>query len=781
MPVTVSGNGTPGSPYTLTGTLAGVYTVTEPLVGVIITGNAKWGATVTVSGGSSSATATADPYSGRFEVSVCLTPNGTNMLSITAMDGTGTSQATVVSVPAPGTTSPQQLTVVPAAPMPPKLEIQTPATPPPGTQVVMATANQALVYAYTLTDMYGNQIPNDNVTVTTNMPAATIGAVDTQYTDSTGNVWYQGDLLNFVRSGTWAVNAHIAGTTQTASQKIVINPDPTTLAAMLTLTPNNITQVGAPITYQVKVIDAFGNVDTSAVASNFSFALSPTPPVAATCNSASCTTAPVATSGTITFPVGDAGIYEITAQFSGTPAVLSASQFVSVINAPIPPTLTITSPTASLVSGTLNSIPIQLQIHFNSPGGGTVEGFATGAVNASFPPQAVGQTVCGSGPPCPTQFSFNPAGFNQAQPASETITVIATDGTTGASITESVTFTVDLAQNIQAPGHTVTIVARAGASGAAPMISSPEGLTTFGAAATGTLYVANFTPGNVLSIPLGGPFPVVASNVSTFATAGAVTDAQLQPLSTALGTYPPAAFEGLFLGGAGAMTNLRLASNTGVVTSMGGTPITSIISTAYQAAPPMMGSPRLFASDNTNQRVQVVDPNPMNATYGTSQVALNLGAMVHAGVTYYVNAATTTTRVVVADAAASSVRICDIGNTNTPATWGTSCTANEGYVAQAGMGATLQEPRAVAIGPATGRIYVTSHANGRVNQYNQASASCPALAALGTATAGSCPETSIATGFQAPFGITFDSAGNLYVSDTVLNLIVQIAPNGAPF
>jgi hypothetical protein len=50
---------------------------------------------------------------------------------------------------------------------------------------------------------------------------------------------------------------------------------------------------------------------------------------------------------------------------------------------------------------------------------------------------------------------------------------------------------------------------------------------------------------------------------------------------------------------------------------------------------------------------------------------------------------------------------------------------------------------------------------------------------MGVATAGSCPVVVIASGFTAPYGIAFDAAMNMYVSDSALNAVVQIPPGAA--
>ena len=113
------------------------------------------------------------------------------------------------------------------------------------------------MYVYTVVDMYGNQIPQPLVTVTTNMPGAVVSPVDTQAptpaaTPTTRACWSTSSRAR-TRPGTspptWRA-------TLTQIKSILIGADQTALVARLTLS-NNITQVNNPLNYKVVVSDGY--------------------------------------------------------------------------------------------------------------------------------------------------------------------------------------------------------------------------------------------------------------------------------------------------------------------------------------------------------------------------------------------------------------------------------------------------------------------------------------------------------------------------------------------
>lgn len=774
IPVSVTGT---SSPFTLAGTLAGTYTVSAPLVGVILTGNAKWGSTVTVSGGAMPVTTVADPYSGRWEASVCLNPTTANSLSVTATDGAGTSQATAVNITAPATTAPAVLTVTPAAAMPPTLQIQTATSQPPGTTVAMATANQQLVYAYTVTDMFGNQLQSNNVTVTSNMPSSMVGAVDTQYVDTMGNTWYQGNLVNFVQSGTWTIAAHVAGTTQTSTQNIVINPDPTTLAAILTLTPN-ITQVGNPLNYSIRVVDAYGNANTAALG-RMSLTFSPVQATAPTCLPGTCAApVPVVTNGTgagtISFPA--AGIIQVMASFSGTPAVVPASQFVSVINAPIPPTLNILQPLSTDVDPTSAGIPIQLQVGFNNATNNTITIISSGGINQTNIFPNVGQNICNPLPgalpiplaTCPATLTLNPN--NVLNAVNQTVTVIATDGTTGATMTKSVTFQINPIKNIVTPGgRTPSAIAQGGLFGV------PMGLNTYGV--SNSLYVADSGSSTIWQFSLASTFPITPANNNVLSSGlSNPSDVQLRPNSGALGTYPPAAYQGLFVGTSN-NNNFQVIDPTNtMITSFGG--VTNVRTSYYMKPVTLAASiPAVLFAARPGNRVLVMDPVSGSDLTAAGGLTFNGNLSEPWGVVAAVNG-TTSIRVFAANSGDNTVRVCDVGN-NMPSNWAGNCnvTANLGVINNAGS-SRLNQPRAMAFS-ASKKLYVVSQGRGEVLSYDLSTLTC-AAGGCACPTAG-CAETVVASGFNQPNGITFDAAGNMYVSDERFRMVVQVAPGATAF
>ena len=824
----------PAAPY--------VDPVTSPtsLTQQDITGYAKFGSTVTIEGGAAVATTTADPYVGRFRATVMLKPMATNTLSVTAKDGNGTSKPTVVTIvtPAPpdhltlelsrstmkagesvtakvvvydingmptgtliapavtgptgtgavtvsgtGTTddpfkltgtltgeytvtatldatktASATLTVVPAAAtMAPDLHVRL-ASDPQGADATNITAGTELVYRYSVVDQYGNNIPLPNVTVTTNMLGAVIGPVDTQETDSAGLIIYQGPILNFVRSGTSSVSAHLAGTSLTQTRMVTVGTDTAALVAHLTLS-NNLTQVGNPISYKVVVLDEFGNEDAEAL-TRLALTFTPAPASTPACSPSACDAA--ASSGTINFL--EAGSFQISATFSGTPTVISDSLFVSVINAPVPPTLSIFDPQATDVFAPGDTVELRFQSHTASTSGGTAAFITSGQFTRSGVAQ-IGQDVCPAGADtCAPTLTFDIP--NGTIFGTQSVLIVITDGTSGASITKSVTFTIDPARLIVANGgRTVTVVARAG------RFNTPMGLTLFGT----DLYVANNGNGEVLKIDLTATLPVLPNNANRFSTGiQGIADVELQPLSSALDVYPPASFQGLFAGNDNG-GRLRSISSGGLPTNLG--TMQDLTTVAYQAVPvplalPTTGNhvPRLFVADFNNSRIHVLDPLT-GANLQPSNGALDFNLDAPWGVTFYTSAGST--KVIAGNDGNDRIRQCDLG-TGAPSEWATSCSGNQTTLANPNQGAAIREPRGLAMGPTSGKLYAVSRRGARgVLMYDQTAAACTSN--------GTCPETVIVSGFQSPNGIAFDAAGNMYVSDEDLNLVVRVSPGSTPF
>lgn len=662
----------------------------------------------------------------------------------------------------------QTLTVTAADPAVLTLSLGTSAAPL--TSVNTAAAGTQLVYVYTVVDMYGNQIPQPLVTVTTNMPGAVVSPVDTQGTDATGNTYYQGMLVNFVKSSNtaWNVIAHVAGTTLTQSKSILIGADQTALVARLTLS-NNITQVNNPLNYKVLVSDGFGNTVTTGLGA-MSVTLSPTPTTAATCSPSACASA--AMSGTLSVPV--AGVYQVAVAFAGTPTVVGDSVYISVINAPIPPTVTILSPVNTDVFGTGVAIPVQVQISYANGNNNTVTFVASGAFAQAGNILGLGASACAGGGPC-VLFNLSPTASSPA-PTIESLLVIATDGTTGAATTKSVSFTIDPFRNVTSPARNVVKVAQSSFMAGSPL-SAPMGLTVL--PATNTLYIADSVSNSVFSASLAGPFPIATGNIALVNSGfNGPSDVQLRPAAAALNTYPPAAYQGLFVSSTGNFNFQTIdAANTTIASLPAAAPfLTNIRASTYQVQSTVGGvtiPPHLFASHQAT-RLEVIDPTNGSDLTGMGGITMNGAISEPWGVAFIPNG-TTSIRVFVANNGSDRITVCDLaGNINT---WQARCNgaANIGVV---NPGGRLARPAALAVS-ATGKLYVASRGTGEILGYDLSTFACGAGGC--GCTAANCAETVVARNLPAPNGIAFDTAGNMYVSDTFLRAVAQILPGATPF
>jgi hypothetical protein len=408
-----------------------------------------------------------------------------------------------------------------------------------------------------------------------------------------------------------------------------------------------------------------------------------------------------------------------------------------------------------------DTVSIRLQTHTSSSAGGTVAFIASGLYGDSGT-TTIGQDVCPAGitncAPILTTTIPGGVGFGI-----ESILIVVSDGTSGAAITKSVSFTVDPARRILANGgRIVTVVARGG------RLNTPMGLSTFGT----DLYVANNGNNELLKIDLTAAPPVFPGASTIFSSGVAsASDAQLRPSLAALGVYPPTAFQGLYVGNDGAQI-FRVTSAVGTPTSFG--TFSDLTTSSYQAtAVPATGgnASRLFAANFGGNQIRVLDP-ATGADLVPGGAGLAFGLNNPWGVTFFTSGATPTTKVVAGNDGNDRVRVCDLG-TGAPSTWVASCTSNQSFIADKAAGATMRAPRAMAIAPTSGNLYVVSQGTRAVLMYDQKSTLC--------ATNGTCPESIIVTGLDTPNGLTFDSAGNMYVSDEASNLVVKVAPNGNPF
>lgn len=813
-----------------------------------ISGYAKWGSTIQISGGAAQASGVADPYSGRFAIQVSLNNNATNSLSITATDATGTSQPTPAQIitPAPGAaiqmvlssstvkaggtvsatvtvldkngqpngqvvvptvsgpsgagayavsgqaspftltgtlsgiytvtaalsptvTVSQTLTVTAADPAVLTLNVANAAAP--ATPVNSAAAGTQLVYVYTVVDMYGNQVPQPAVAVTTNMPGATVSPVDTQGTDANNNTYYQGLLVNFVRSSNtaWKVTAHVAGTTLTQVVSVLVGADQTALVARLSLN-SNITQVGNPLSYKVTVTDGFGNVVTTGLPT-VSLSLSPNPTPAPTCAPTACTAASL--TGTIS--AASAGLYQLAVNFTGTPTVVGDSQYISVINAPIPPTITIVSPASTDVFGYSASIPVSVQITYANSNNNSYTYVASGPINQTNTASGLGQQVCAS-LPC-TAFTLNTGGPpGTFAPRPQTLIIVATDGTTGAAATKSVTFTMDPFKDINTPVISRNVIkAGQGTFAAGSPLSFPMGITVL--PATNTLYIADQTTSSVFTLNLAAPFPQTTFTLVSSAFNNP-SDVQLRPLTGALGTYPPAAYQGLYVGTASTTANFQVIDPANMsVTAFPAAGLVNIRSSSFHRQVTLGGSafPAVTFAARPPNRIEVLDPTTGADLTGGNPIGMN--GLVNEPWGLATVDTGNSIRLFVANGN-NTISVCNIAVTTT-SMWKSTCdnATNIGLVAAGGT--RLARPRALAVSP-TGKLYVASNGGNEVLSYDLSTLTCPAAGGCTCATA-SCAEAIVARSLPSPVGVAFDAAGNLYVSDSSLRAVAQIPPGGTPF
>ncbi len=117
--------------------------------------------------------------------------------------------------------------------------------------------------------------------------------------------------------------------------------------------------------------------------------------------------------------------------------------------------------------------------------------------------------------------------------------------------------------------------------------------------------------------------------------------------------------------------------------------------------------------------------------------------------------------------------------------WGQQYTINllsgngvDGYAGDNGaaLGAQLSSPTGIAFDPASGKIYIADEGNSRIRVISKGTISTFA----GNGTPGYSGDGAAATSAElnAPFGVTLDSSGNVYIIDTQNNVIRMVTPQG---
>ncbi|MGL2963304.1 T9SS type A sorting domain-containing protein [Flavobacterium sp. RSB2_4_14] len=128
--------------------------------------------------------------------------------------------------------------------------------------------------------------------------------------------------------------------------------------------------------------------------------------------------------------------------------------------------------------------------------------------------------------------------------------------------------------------------------------------------------------------------------------------------------------------------------------------------------------------------------------------------------------------------AVGNVYVADISNDNirkiTPAgVVSTLAGFGQGFADGIGAAAKFCQPRGVATDSA-GNVYIADTCNSKIRKITPAGE----VSTLAGSTAGFADGTGATAQFNQPFGLTTDSAGNVYVADTLNNKIRKITPEG---
>lgn len=193
----------------------------------------------------------------------------------------------------------------------------------------------------------------------------------------------------------------------------------------------------------------------------------------------------------------------------------------------------------------------------------------------------------------------------------------------------------------------------------------------------------------------------------------------------------------------------------------------------------------LYILDQQNFRVRKVDAvtrmvstvagNGMQASSGDGGLATAASLNFEAGSNPEPSGglAVTATTLYIADTLANKVRAVDFatGMITTVAGTGTEGGAGDGGAATA---AQLAHPRDLEVGP-EGDLYIADTDNNRIRAIDQTTGVIRTVA--GSGTLGLEAHDDVPAGelmFTRPFGIEFDPAGNLYISDTINSRIVKV-------
>jgi sugar lactone lactonase YvrE len=324
-----------------------------------------------------------------------------------------------------------------------------------------------------------------------------------------------------------------------------------------------------------------------------------------------------------------------------------------------------------------------------------------------------------------------------------------------------------------------------GGAATAAQLSSPAGVVVD---AAGNVYVADANNQKIRKIDTSGTITTIAGT----GVAGAAGDggpATAAQLAVPLGL----AFDGagnLYVA-ASTTHRIRRIDTSGTISTVAGTGTAGSTGDGGAATAALLSSPSdvafdaagsLYIADRGNHRIRKVTAAGVISTFaGTGSIGFG-------GDGGAATAATIWTPYAVAVDSGGNVYIADNGNKRVRrvTSAGTISTyAGTGQVAAAsgsggdglpGTAAQLSSPLGTAL-DAAGNLYVADTGNHRIRRIDTNGL---ISTVAGTGTGGSVGDGGAATAAQlnAPQGVAFDAAGNLYIGDTLNNKVRKVTPAG---
>ena len=226
-----------------------------PKLKLSVTGSAEFGSTVTIAGGASSVTTTADKFTALWRAEVEFNKDATNTLSVTATDAAGNvSEATVVTVVQ---ASPKASSI--------KLSLTTP----------LAKAGELVGLIARVQDQYGNEMPDAPVTFESTPALAasftlpgSMPAITKAQGVLAGSHQFVAFDLSAVKAADYVFQLKATAGTVSDTQPVTIRPAAGNAFSKLAWAPMG-TQLtitaGQDASYTYEVVDLYGNVTTGPV------------------------------------------------------------------------------------------------------------------------------------------------------------------------------------------------------------------------------------------------------------------------------------------------------------------------------------------------------------------------------------------------------------------------------------------------------------------------------------------------------------------------------------